>query len=179
MPKRTSLSDVACSSRSVSDFSWRLISFNGCACHGFRAAKWPGPTQSGPVRPARPRRPTLPLPRSARRPAPPLPRGGAAAPAPPLPPWRPGPGAVSGPRRGVRPPARPPRPRRGVPAPRRGPLPPARSPPARGLGPLRTAFGSCARRPGPGATRVASFTPLTRSHMRKPTRAVIIFWVCS
>jgi hypothetical protein len=45
MSKRTSLSDVACSSRPVSDFGWRLISFNGRACRGFRSAKWPGPTQ--------------------------------------------------------------------------------------------------------------------------------------
>jgi hypothetical protein len=66
MPKRTSLSDVACSSRSVSDFGWRLISFNGRACRGFRSAKWPGPTQSSPARPGpapsgpRPRRPTPP-----------------------------------------------------------------------------------------------------------------------
>jgi hypothetical protein len=51
MPKRTSLSDVACSSRSVSDFSWRLISFNGRVCRGFRSAKWPGPTQSSLARP--------------------------------------------------------------------------------------------------------------------------------
>jgi hypothetical protein len=65
MPKRISLSDVACSSRSVSDFGWRLISYNGRACRGFRSAKWPGPTQSsparpGPVRHACPRRPTPP-----------------------------------------------------------------------------------------------------------------------
>jgi hypothetical protein len=62
MPKRTSLSDVACSSRSISDFGWRLISFNGRARRGFRSAKWPSPTRSGPVRPACPRRPTPPLP---------------------------------------------------------------------------------------------------------------------
>jgi hypothetical protein len=37
------------------------------------------------------------------------------------------------------------------------------------------ALAPCARRPGPGATRVASFTPLTRSRVRKPTCAVIIF----
>jgi hypothetical protein len=54
MPKRTSLSDVACSSHSISDFGWRLISFNGHACRGFRSAKWPGPTQSSPARPVRP-----------------------------------------------------------------------------------------------------------------------------
>jgi hypothetical protein len=63
IPKRTSLSDVACSSRSVSDFGWRLISFNGRVCRGFRSAKWPGLTQSSPARPGpahAPRRPTPP-----------------------------------------------------------------------------------------------------------------------
>jgi hypothetical protein len=51
--------------------------------------------------------------------------------------------------------------------PRRGPCP--------ACSPLRAASVPCARRPGPGATRVASFAPLTRSRVRKPTHAVIIF----
>jgi hypothetical protein len=52
MLKHISLSDVACSSRSVSDFDWRLISFKGRACRGFRSAKWPGPTQPSPAQPS-------------------------------------------------------------------------------------------------------------------------------
>jgi hypothetical protein len=69
---------------------------------------------------------------------------------------------------------------RGGPAPARRPGPSAWSPapsaaPAPARSPLRVASAPCARRPGPRATRVASFTPLTRSRVRKPTRAVIIF----
>jgi hypothetical protein len=303
MSKRTSLSDVACSSRPVSDFGWRLISFNGRACRGFRSAKWPGPTQPSlrapgapalslcaplllslshldfprsnlplplpplslrgalgigdgdhrnldpevsspplpsplspslplphllspcarplfsPLRacaslrggasllshgaaahPSRPRRgappsrpptrrrggPPLPFPHASRRPAAPLsPRGAAAHPSPS--PRRRGSARPShspvaarprrggpGPRRGVRPSTRPPRPRRGVPAPRRGPCPGAQ-PPTRGLSPLRAAFGPCAQRPSPRRDSRGLVYPLTRSRVRKPTRAVIIF----
>jgi hypothetical protein len=75
MPKRTSLSDVACSSRSVSDFGWQLISFNGRACRGFRSAKWPGPTQSSLARPS----PSQSGPRA------PVPHPPPHAPPPPLP----------------------------------------------------------------------------------------------
>jgi hypothetical protein len=115
--------------------------------------------------------------------APLLPRGAAARPSPPrrgAPPSRPparrrggpplpSPARRTRPRHGVWPPARRTRPQRGgpgpgaasrplgaVPCPRRGPCPGA-------------------QRPGPGTTRVASFTPLTCSRVRKPTRAVIIF----
>jgi hypothetical protein len=74
MLKRISLSDVACSSRSVSDFGWRLISFNGCACRGFRSAKWPGPTQPSPARPglaqSGPRAPPPPPPHAPPSPLP-------------------------------------------------------------------------------------------------------------
>jgi hypothetical protein len=170
MPKRTSLSDVACSSRSILDFGWRLISFNGRACRGFRSAKWPGPTQSIPGRPgpaqsgphapgappspfpARRGGPLLPFPAAARqRPPLPFPRGGPA-PARCL-----APGAAS-PAPGVASPApaRRTRPQRGVPVPRRGPLPPARPPrpparspapgaaPAPARSPLRAASAPCA-----------------------------------
>jgi hypothetical protein len=66
MPKRISLFDVACSSRSVSNFDSRLGPFEGHTCHRFRSAKWldqPSPAQPGPVRsgPARPWRPTPPM----------------------------------------------------------------------------------------------------------------------
>jgi hypothetical protein len=127
--------------------------------------------------PAPPWRGGPPLPSPARRAPVPAPCAAARRPAPPLPSRRPGPGATSGPRRGLPGPRRggpglgaASGPQRGVPTPRCGPLPPAR-----GLGPLRAAFGPYTRRPSPGATRVASFTPLTCSRVRKPTRAVIIF----
>jgi hypothetical protein len=237
------------------------ISFNGRACHGFRSAKWPGPTQSSPARsgPAQsgPRAPGAPPPLPMRPPPLPLsfgfpaqqppspsptslspwcprdwrrrspefgPRGELPSPpfsslslspspssslpvrAPPLlspararvparrrapaPPRRGGPPLPSPSRRApvlapcaaARPSPSPAaaRPRRSVRPPARRPGPSARSPvPGAALSlvrsPLRAAFGPYARRPSPGATRVASFTPLTRSHVRKPTHAVIIF----
>jgi hypothetical protein len=82
--------------------------------------------------------------------------------------------------------------RRGVPTPRRGPCPSAQ-PPARGLpgpgaasrplgaapaqarSPLRAASAPCARRPSPRRNSRGLVYPLTRSRVRKPTRAMIIF----
>jgi hypothetical protein len=74
MPKHISLSDVACSSRPVSDF-WFAIGFRLVVVRvvGFDSqcvTAWPNPAWSGPVRPARPWRP---LPSPCTRPLPLIP----------------------------------------------------------------------------------------------------------